>query len=614
MRRLSISRFAVLACAALSSCGSCQEQPDDPKVPFKLGQGSGSAHVDAGAAPAVPTSDSEALGTSYMPPIDQPELDGVHIPLSIVRASLLTDLDGDGDRDALLLSDDASKKLSLYVALREESAFSEPRAVPTFALTLDPSCTVETVRVGALSASKALAVVGTSCGEPVAVGPQHFMLFSLEAAPRVYQRITLPPASDPARAPELRVESGDADEDGQDDVLLALTLPAADGTRSDPLKLALLDRPSGLVRDAREPESTLSAWASAALGLVAKAPDQAILRAEQVLAMASALCRESGSPWVQVDGAPGFPCGSGKSGQDAALALVLAQAKRGQVAQAFAAYDAFAHGPKKPDAKPLARAHDALRTLPSEKGVTLQEGPRVERVRVPHVHLSPVRFVDENTLFVRRKAAAVHVALDGMVETPAPEASDDLMRDPSGQLAVTDVERTCAGHVLRIERHAVPALDYVPAPPVSMPLIAPFASPPGCTTLPEAERKNRGGFLVLGWAPQGVVAARGAQLFVVPLNLEGKPSGEARMLDPSTPVPAPLPLGAALPDGSVYVEATPFGVLVHQGQAVSLLRPDGYESAVSDPGEAALSPSGRKLVVLSGERVFLLNRSAPSAP
>jgi hypothetical protein len=604
---------ACLVLLALSSCGSCEEQPD-PKVPFKLGEGASPHGHDAGSELTETHEHGDALGTSYMPPIDQPELDGARIALSIVRASLLADLDGDGDRDALLLADDPSKKLTLSVAVREDDSFAEPRSVPSFALPIDPTCTVETVRMEALSSTKALAVVGTTCGEPVAVGPQHFVLFSLEAAPRVYQRITLPAPLDPAHTPELHVESADADEDGHDDVLLALTLPNADGTRTDPLKLALLDRPSGLVRDAREPEATLAAWASAALGLVAKAPDQAIFRAQQVLAMAHALCRESGSPWLMVDGAPGFPCGSGKSSQDAALALVLGAAKRGQVAEAFSAYDAFVHGAKKPDAKQLAKAHDALGTLPSEKGVTLQEGPKFERLRMPYVHLSPVRFVDENTLFVRRRAAPVLVSLENMSETPGPEGTDELMRDPSGQLAVTDIERTCAGHVLRIERHPAPALEFVSAPPVSTPLIAAFASPPGCSTLPQAERHDRGGFQVLGWAPQGVVTARGSALYVVPLNLEGKPSGESRLLDPSTPVPAPLPLGVALADGSVYVEATPFGVLVHQGQAVSLLRPDGYEAAVGQPSDAALSPSGRRIVVLSGERAFLLTRSSPSTP
>jgi hypothetical protein len=223
------------------------------------------------------------------------------------------------------------------------------------------------------------------------------------------------------------------------------------------------------------------------------------------------------------------------------------------------------------------------------------------------VHLPRARFTDESTLFVRRRAPVL-VNLESGAETPIAEPSDDLVRDPGGQLAVTAIERGCAGYALRIERRPGVSSSYVPLPPVaSAPLLA-QASAPGCVSLPEAQRRDDGGFDVLGWAPQGVVAARGAERFVVPLGIDGKPTDAPRALEPGAPAPAPLPAGTALADGSQHAQATPFGVLVFGPQGVALLRPEGYTSAVTAPLDVALSPSGKRVAVVSGGRVYVLTR------
>lgn len=611
MFRLRLAPLLALTFVCATACED-KARPDDPKVPFKLNE---TKKADAPVEPTPEQKPVDAQAGTYAPPIDSPTLDGKILPLTIVRASLLVDLDGDGDRDVLALYDDPDARLHLAVSLRESMGFAAPRDMPNFPISLPATCSVEGARLEALSATKARASFDTACGEPSGLGPSHHVFLSLEAAPRVYEHLELAPRSAAGTLLTLAVKSGDADGDAHDDVQLVLTLdtstPLGEGFVPSPLELALLDRPSGLVRDAREPETTLAAWASAALG--AKSPDQAGVRALEVLTMRRALCREAGEPLITVGGTPGFACGPGKSSTEAALSLVIAQAKRGRVSEAFDAYRSLLRADPKPDAKSLEKAHAALKTLPSEPGASLREGPTVEALETAPLHLPAARFLDEGTLFLRRRAPVSYV-LESGAETPAPEPADDLVRDPGGQLAVTSIERTCTGYVLRIERRTSPALSYVPAPPVALAPVLPLAAAPGCTSLPEAERKDTGGFRVLGWAPQGVVAARGEGRYVVPLDLEGRPSGEPRALPGDAPAPAPLPPGPALPDGSMHVEATRFGVLLYRAQGVILVRPEGYEAAVGTPSDAAVSPSGKRIAVVSGGKVFLVTRGASGAP
>jgi hypothetical protein len=614
MPRRTLPSFALFS---LLACLACDGDKDvkDPRVPFKLGENAG---TDARVAPP-PVEPVGAQGASYAPPIDQPALDGAPLALAIVRATLLADLDGDGDRDALALADAGARTL-LHVALREPTGFATPRQVSGFELGLAKGCGVEHASLEALSTDKLVATLLTACGEPSSLGPTHHLLLSLEMVPRVYEHLELPPAGagQPASL-AVTAHSTDKDADGHADVVLAFTLVAAPapagapavGVASDPLELTLFDRPSGLTRDVREPETTLAAWASAALAQAAKSPEQAASRAAAVLAMRRALCREGGEPALRIGGAPGFTCGKGASSREAALALLLAHARRGHVAESFEAHRALMR--ERPDKKALERAQTALGSLPTEPSVTLREGPAVELTPTAPAHLPRARFLDEDTLFLRRRAP-VQFTLSSATETPLAEPSDDLVRDPSGQLAVTAIEHGCAGYALRIERRPGMTAGYLPQPPVASAPLLPLPAPPGCTSLPEAERRDDGGFEVLGWAPQGVVAARGRERFVVPLSMEGKPTGPARLLEPGAPAPAPLPSGAALADGSTHAQATPYGVLVFGPQGVTLLRPDGYTSAVTHPVDVALSPSGRQVAVVSGGKVYLLSRGGMPTP
>src|SRR5690606_10637433 len=79
------------------------------------------------------------------------------------------------------------------------------------------------------------------------------------------------------------------------------------------------------------------------------------------------------------------------------------------------------------------------------------------------------------------------------------------------------------------------------------PLSAPRCSP---DTPPTFESAEDGGFTALGWAPQGLVVARGPELWVVPLTDEARPAGEPFRVAAETLPPAPVNGPAIARDGT----------------------------------------------------------------
>jgi hypothetical protein len=401
---------------------------------------------------------------------------------------------------------------------------------------------------------------------------------------------------------------------------VVLTLhPEPATTPEDELKLVWLDRPSGLVRDAREPEASFAAWASAAEALLPKSPEQAAARALMVERSYAALCREAGAPALFISDNPGLPCGRSKSRDQAELVSLQAHAKLGHVREAFEAYrNLRARNPSVLEQRSAEKVASLLSSLPATSGISLRRGPSVELQSSPSVHLPAARFVSEMSLYLQRRveargsareqSEAVLYDLSSSQESAVPMPTDAIMRDPSGQLAVTGIERGCRGYTLRIERAPSLGTPYLAAPALSTPVLLPEVSTPDCARSPTTHRSS--GFVVLGWAPQGVVVARGSQVHVVPLGLDGKATAEPRALDAGTPCPAPLPSGAANPDGTVHVEVTPYGILVFGPPAtpLELWRPEGYLAIGKAAKEAAVSPSGRRIAVSTEGGVYLLEK------
>jgi hypothetical protein len=569
-------------------------------VPFKLG-----SEGDAGPDPNALSLDAEAR--SFESATDRPVLDGKPVPLDFVRALIAHDLDADGDRDVIALVHDAVVRMKLMVSMREPSGFQEAREVAGFSAPGDASCTLQGVSLSAPAADKAVLAITLGCGDPPKTAPAFLSLLSLEATPRCMESVALLTGEEsPPFA--LAASAQDADGDGTSDFVLKLTA-LGEGESDNVLNLALLDRAGGLSRDAREPETTFGAWASAAQTQLAKKPELALQNAERVLRFERALCRERGEPALAFSAARGVACGKSKAVSSALASAALALAKLKEGPRALAAYADLTRREQKPDKRVWERVVSALAALPSEAGVTLREGPRVEAVIKPRLHLPSARFVDDSHVLLRRSAPVLY-DLDKSEETPVGTPPDELIRDPGGQLALTAIERDgCGALHLRIERAPKPGTPYVAGAPVSTPFIAPGASLTPCKQ-GATQGHVESGFQALGWAPQGAVLARGAETFVVPLTVTGAPAGEPFALPGETPLPAPLPAGAAAADGTRYAELTPFGVLVFERHAAppALLRPDGFLSFAGAAQDIAISPSGRRVAVVANDVVYVLTR------
>ncbi len=591
---MAMTRFLLLGLTALYGCMRCS---DEPAVPFKLNPPPEVPQVE------LPVSDAGVgVVTLFATPADKPQVAGQPVPLTGVRALYEVDVDRDGDMDVLALTVDATQHVQLALFARE-ATLSAPRPITGFFAPEPGACTVADARFVSLSKEKTALRVELACAAERASVAASLWLLSLEATPRVYERLdVLPFGAEGQPALSLLPRSLDSDGDHHDDI--AVRVSSYGGLEGDSLDLTWLDRPSGLVRDVREPEATLSAWAAAAQGQIAKQPDVAIARAELGLTLARAVCRELGSAQIAASGVPGVSCGSLPSLGALSTTLLGAYAKRGDVARAFDQYRNLRA--QRPSERLLDLAQAALAKLPAQAGVTLRKGPAVEPINQPRVHLPSARFLSDSSLFVHRLNPVLW-DLDSGEETPSARG-DSLLHDPSGQLIAAAIERTCDGLAVRIERAPPAGSDYTSAAPLANALLVPIASPPGCTRA--SHRADDGGYALLGWAPQGLVAARGSEVRLVPLASNGRANGEPRLLAPDSPRPAPLPAGVATRDGARYVEATPYGVLLYgpSSNQVELWRPEGYLEVAKGPLEAAISPSARRVAVVAGGVLYVLGR------
>ena len=587
----------------LSSCGRCS---DEPRVPFKLPR-AGDSTADASSAQV--TDAAVQASHVFTPIVDRPQVEGAVVAVGHAHALLESDLDGDGDRDALVLSEDDQQQPRLHVSLREPAGFAAPMLITQFTQAPTPGCTLAGAQLTLLSLGKAVATVARACSAEAAPGTPltSIWLLSLEATPRVHERIDLPAPAPGAAALHAQPRSLDADGDGHDDVALDLTLEGVTPPAGDPVKVVWLDRPSGLVRDGREPDATLSVWARDAQSFAAKEPARAIAQAELGVTLARALCRELGAPVIRVSGAAGVACGAMKSSSVLVSTLVAAHAKRGALSQAFDAYRTLRDIEPPPDDRTLAQATSALAQIRAVPGIRLRRVSAVDPLRSPRIHLPSARFLSDASLYVRR-APPVLIDLDANTETPATGSADSLVRDPSGRLIATVIERSCEGHAVRIEHAPPPGSDYVSSPAVALASLS--SATPATSCARGGSRIDDGGFWLLGWAPQGLLAARGSELTLVPLASDGRSLGAPRVLAPGAPRPAPLPAGVATTDASRYVEPTPAGVLVYGpgSMQVALWRPDGYPAIAKGPLEAAISPTGRRVALVAAGSVYVLEQ------
>lgn len=601
----------VLALAA-GGCDGCN--PPEGRVP----QGKGPSGEGTPAEDPPPEPPFEPMAAQVFPEgTTRVAVEGAPLGVAAgsIRALLAMDLDGNGDRDALLVRMEEGGA-SLEVARRGDDAFEALRSLGWLFDTAS-ECEVGEPSLRAVSPAFAVLSVSRTCGEGEEATLERVLgIVGLGDEPRLLERVALLPED--GRTPghvTLSLEATDVDEDGHTDVVLEVAVRADRGDDPVSVRLPWLDRPGGLARDRAEPEETLTRLADEARGRSSEAPEQALALAQRILALHGVLCREGEAPRLRFGESDGLSCGQSAGAGRAAAVAAGALAEQGAFFEALELEERLeraGYTTSDADRRALARS---WAKAPTPDGLRWKKVASHRPGAMPEVHLPPVGFADEGALLLRGASPQV-VQLETGEAGTAPEASGPgLLRDPSGELAVVDVQRTCEGHVLTIVKAEDVVAGVVAGRPVAEPLLEARRPPPGvsCPPLPTSLRADDGGWHVLGWAPQGVVAVRGTTMRVVPLTVDGQAAGEPAELSAGTPPPAPLPLGQATPDGRAYVLPSPRGVLLrrlHAPAETRLLRPEGWEDGTT-PTSVAISPDTRRVAVLLEGDVWVIEGLEP---
>ncbi len=552
------------------------------QVPFGL--------EDAGRDASEPTTDVEEVapallvGESYGP--DQVEVRVADSTLVLEAGYALTalqlDLDGSGATDALVVSAEP-QRIRLHAAYPRGLDVSS-RSIGSF---LVPAhCTEPTASIRQISSGLASARVEHSCetGRRTNV-----WLVTIEAQPRLRERITVLPPN-PQSSPDIEIELSveDRDADGYEDVVANLRI----GKTAIPL--TWLNRPGGFARDVSQPETSLKELADAAWESLRTNPAGANARAMAVLDSFVALCRESGAARVGLSGTQGLQCQRSPATARAAAVAISAAIRSGSFVRALELQRWWQNAALAPSPEERALVQTAWRRAKANVDATW----RKIDIEGGQVSLS---FRDTDTLVIDGRAPR-QIQLSSGIKTPLSRAElVPAIRDPSGRFAVRSVRATCAGfeaelgpirskqsHRAAIERRSSKA-----------PCKASIDRP---ATVFE--------WAVLGWAPQGLVAASGDVLRVVPLNQFAKPAGRPIDLTTTSPLPAPIRGARITADGARYVIPHPEGVVVRDwrnGGAGLWLRPADWDQISGELRSIAISPDGRRIALQKGSEIRLLS-------
>jgi hypothetical protein len=550
------------------------------QVPFGL--------KDAGVSPEIETETEEGatelpVGTSFGPnQVEIPVAESTFVlPAGYALAALQLDLDGNEPEDALVVSADPQ-------VARLQAAF--PRGLDVVARHVDsflvPShCVEPSAEIRQLSAS----LVGVRVEHTCETGKRtNVWLTTVEAQPRVRERITVLPPNERSKEPiELELQIEDQDADGYDDVIASVRI----GETVVPL--AWLNRPGGFARDASQPEAALDELAQNAWASLDSDLPGARKRALAVLDAFVALCRESGAARIGLSGTHGLQCRQSPATSRAVAVAITAAIRRGNFVRALELQRWWEVAAIQPTPEEQALVQAAWRKAKATATATWRT---VSREATP----AALYFRDADTLVVDGRTPRTIQLSSGSESKLAEVDIVPPVRDPDGRFAVRGVRVTCMGREAEVgpirgkQTHRVP-----------------IERTEGSTPCKTAIDRPASVFdwAVLGWAPQGLVVASGDLLRVVPLNAFAKPAGNPIDLRTGSPLPAPIRGARITTDGSRYVIPHPEGIVVRDwrgGGSGLWLRPADWNSVPGELRSIAISPDGRHVAVQKGTEIRLL--------
>ena len=578
----------------------CKCDDDRPYTPYTVSVGpSTTGSVAPAPSGSVATSDA---GTTFAarPSLLAPraseswQLEGraLKAPANrVFERALVADFDGDGQsevvawtvkKDELLRA--AAGELWLYPPAGAPRRLTElPGFVPT-----GPGCTLtsELTQTGPRTVS--LDSEGKCQTPQLSRTPVRSLLV---LAPAAQQPVVLGlRVADAAPGERLgfKLHTSDRDNDGQDDVALAVTLTADGTSRSGSATLGWFQRNRAL-REAGEPARSL-ARAAATEVVRAKSKKSAASAAEGVRnlrRLASSLCAESGTMrLLDADGAP-LKCGDLGSFVDrSAEAEVQAALSGGDVLEAASVLeraDWYFGKISSTQRSQLTRSIEKQCAIVAAVELTPPEVRPASRPAAPH--FSPLAFQPSGALLVRTAQGVVRVSGD-----PPQEESLDVEAGIAAwtlDVLAPDGKRW-NGVAHACDRSELMLTTSPTAAPLSTRLLA--SRPGPCNRA----QPGPSSIVPIAWTSSGLRAVVAGSLITVPAD--AKPEAGAH---PGSPY---------APDGSRWVVATGLGLLVLGGERPELWRTGAPDAGPPNLGECVVSSGADRVACIEQSRVRWFKR------
>lgn len=554
------------------------------QVPFGLEDPEPVDEADSALEQAEPTGTTLVEGTRFQ--ANQVEVPVGEAALVLSTGYALTalelDLDGTEPTEAIVISTDGQEVAAQVATQQGLTVASKPIA----SFLVPDDCSDPAAEIRQLSDSLVVARIEHDCD---AGQRTSLWILTIEAQPRVRERITVLPPNAASSAPiEVALTVTDRDGDRYEDLVANVRIEERD------VPLVWLNRPGGFARDVSEPEATLRLLADDAWAFADSDLDGSAKRAHQVLAAFVAMCRESGSARIGLGGVQGVQCDRSPAAARAVSVATVAAIRRGMFVEALQLQRWWSHGVMQPTAEERALVQDAWKKAKASANASWRLVDRESAA-------ADLYFRDADTLVIDGFAPRSVALASGEKRRLSTDEATPPVRNPDGRFAVRDVRVTCAGFEAEIgpvggkRTHRV----LIDRRPGSTPCQVPVDRP---ATVFE--------WAILGWAPQGLLAASGDRLRIIPLNEDAKAAGRPVDLDPGNPLPAPVRGARITPKGARYVIPHPEGIVVRDwrgGGTGRWLRPADWNAVPGELRAVAISPNGRHVALQKGSEIRIVS-------